>query len=307
MSIQRTLKDFITVEGIGVHSGAPARMTLKPAKANTGIQFIRTDLQGAPRVHAHYKNVVNTQMATTLAVGKVAISTVEHVLAALMGVGIDNALIEVSGPEIPIMDGSSAPFYEALCAAGTLNQLEPRPTLILKKRVELKLKEKWATVEPSDQFEIHESIEWDHPAIGYQEYHYIQGDTDFADLASARTFGFLKEVEALRAKGLARGGSFNNAVVLDDHLILNPGGLRFSDEFVRHKVLDAMGDFKLSGFELLAKFRLHRAGHDLHHQLLMAIFKDPNNYEILSEDRDSETVSDRQAALVGRLAQTYVG
>lgn len=283
IATQRTLQDFITVEGIGVHSGAPARMTLKPSRPGSGIHFIRTDLPGAPRISAHYSRVVNTQMATTLAEGTASVSTVEHVLAALMGVGIDNALIEVSGPEVPIMDGSSAPFFEALGAAGVLKQLERRPVIRLKRRMELKIQEKWAVIEPAERFEVHGSIEWDHPAIGHQEFHYVQGETDFALLASARTFGFLKEVEYLRSKGLARGGSFNNAVVLDDGGVLNPGGLRFSDEFVRHKILDALGDFKLAGCEILGKFRLHRAGHDVHHQILKQIFSDPNHYEVVGE------------------------
>ncbi len=301
--VQRTLKDLITVEGIGVHSGAPARLTLQPARPDSGICFVRTDLPGAPKILAHFSHVVNTQMATTLGVygplgpgsaGSATkpiatISTVEHCLAALMGSGIDNAIIDVSGPEVPIMDGSSLPFYEAIQTAGTLSQLKPRRVVTLNRKIQVKLQEKWAIAEPSENFEVFASIEWDHPSIGYQEYRYVHGVTDFGDLAPARTFGFLKEVEMLRARGLARGGSYNNAVVLDEHLVLNPGGLRFSDEFVRHKVLDALGDFKLAGVDFLASFRLHRAGHDVHWQLLKSIFADPTNYEIHGDHAERES------------------
>lgn len=282
-TLQKTLKDSVTLDGIGIHSGRPVRLKMKPARTNFGIQFVRTDLEGQPEVAAHYKNVINTQMATTLGRGQITIGTVEHVLAALQGMGIDNCLIEVSGPEVPIMDGSSGPFCEAIIRAGVLVQRQRRPILALRRKVEIKIAEKWAVAEPSSRLEIHGSIDWDHPSIGYQEFHYIEGKTDFADLAHARTFGFLHEVEALKRMGLARGGSLDNAVVLDQALVLNPDGLRFPDEFVRHKVLDALGDFKLAGIQMQAYFRLHRAGHDLHSQLLSAIFKNPDNFEIIDD------------------------
>lgn len=278
---QKTLKDSVTLEGVGIHSGKPARLTMRPARPGFGVRFVRTDLDGSPEIAAHYSNVIDTKMATTLGDGKVTISTVEHVLAALQGLGIDNCLIEVNGPEVPIMDGSSGPFCEAILRAGTQLQRQFRPILALRRKVEVKVGEKWAVAEPSARLEIHGSIEWDHPSIGYQEFHYTDGKTDFSELAHARTFGFLHEVEALKRMGLARGGSFENAVVLDHALVLNPEGLRFNDEFVRHKVLDALGDFKLAGIQIQAYFRLHRAGHDLHSQLLAAIFKDPDNYEII--------------------------
>jgi UDP-3-O-[3-hydroxymyristoyl] N-acetylglucosamine deacetylase len=260
---------------------------MRPARPNAGIRFVRADLDGAPEVAAHYKNVTNTQMATTLGRGKVSIGTVEHVLAALQGMGIDNCILEVDGPEVPIMDGSSGPFCEAIIQAGVLVQRQKRPVLALRRKVEIKIAEKWAVAEPSSRLEIHGSIEWDHPSIGYQEFHFIEGKTDFAELAHARTFGFVHEVEALKRMGLARGGSLENAVVLDQALVLNPDGLRFPDEFVRHKVLDALGDFKLAGIQIQAYFRLHRAGHDLHSQLISAIFKNPDNYEII-DDLSSE-------------------
>jgi UDP-3-O-[3-hydroxymyristoyl] N-acetylglucosamine deacetylase len=278
---QRTVRKEVSVSGIGVHTGKSAKLTIKPAISNYGVTFTRTDLEGRPSIAAHFKNIVNTQLATTLGRGVVTVSTVEHVLAALQGLGIDNASIEVDGPEIPIMDGSSAAFCEAIESVGIEQLSQPRAFLALRKKVEIKIGEKWAVAEPASRFEIHGSIDWDHPSIGYQEYHYQEGRTSFSELAHARTFGFLKDVEALRRMGLARGGSLENAVVLDHALVLNPEGLRFPDEFVKHKVLDALGDFKLAGISILAYIRLHRAGHDLHSQLLTEIFKNPDNYEII--------------------------
>ena len=281
MILQRTFKGKIILQGVGVHSGKVTQLTLRPAPPFHGIVFCRTDLDGAPRISAHFKNIVNTQMATTLGDAGATISTVEHLLAALQGLEIDNALIEVDGPEIPIMDGSAAVFCRAIEEVGIESQLQPRPYLLLKKKVEVKVAEKWAVAEPSHRFEIFGSIEWDHPSIGYQEYHYIEGRTGFHELANARTFGFLREVEALRKMGLGRGGSLENAVILDHALVLNPDGLRCPDEFVKHKVLDALGDLKLAGYSIQAYVRLHRAGHDLHRMLLTEIFKDASNYEIV--------------------------
>lgn len=281
MNFQRTVKRAVSVAGVGLHSGKDAHLAIRPARPNTGIVFVRTDLLDAPQVSAHVKNVISTQLATTLGLGKVRIATVEHVLAALAGLGVDNAIVEVDGPEVPIMDGSSAPFCEAIEAAGIEAQAQHRPFLALRRRVELKVAEKWAVAEPSSKFEIYASIDWDHPSIGYQEFHYEAGRTPFSELAKARTFGFLRDVEAMKRMGLARGGSLDNAVVLDDALVLNPGGLRSADEFVRHKVLDAIGDFKLAGIPIQGYFRIHRAGHELHTQLLQEIFRDPDNFEII--------------------------
>lgn len=294
MNFQRTLRRPVTITGIGVHSGKRASLVIRPAIPNRGVVFIRTDLEDSPEIPALAKNVVNTQMATVIGIGKVTVSTVEHVMAALQGLGIDNAVIEVDGPEVPILDGSSAPFCIAIEEAGIQRQLLSRAVLVLKKKVEVKVAEKWAVAEPSSKLEIHGSIEWDHPSIGYQEYRYIEGQTPFSELASARTFGFLRDVEALKKMGLCRGGSLENAVVLDEASVLNTEGLRSPDEFVRHKVLDALGDFKLSGFTLQMKVRLHRAGHDIHRQLLAEIFKDPANYEIIEttvEEKSSRRIS----------------
>jgi len=285
---QKTLKRDIIIEGIGLHSGESSRVRLSPGEPNSGIQFVRADLEGAILIPGVVSSVVHTKLATTLGSSATpnagTISTVEHLLAALQGFGIDNALVEVFGPEVPIMDGSAAPFCRAILEAGVLYQDAPRKVLKIRSRVEVKVGEKWAVAQPSAGFEIQASIDWDHPSIGFQEFHYCDGITDFATIASARTFGFARDVEALKKMGLARGGSLENAVVLDDHLILNPEGLRYPDEFVRHKVLDALGDFKLAGFAMQGCFKLHRSGHDLHRELLAAILSNPKNFEISKEN-----------------------
>ncbi len=298
MNLQRTLKSEVSQIGVGIHSGRLTRMTLKPAPPNHGVVFVRTDIEGHPEILAHFDHVISTQLATTLGNGKAIISTVEHVLAALHCAGVDNVRIEVDGPEVPIMDGSSGPFYESILAAGVESQLQTRAFLLLKKKVELKLGEKWAVAEPASHLEIRGSIEWDHPSIGYQEFHYREGLTANEDLLWARTFGFVWDVDGLKKKGLAQGASLDNAVALDHALVLNPGGLRCPDEFVKHKVLDALGDFKLAGVQVKAHFRLHRAGHDLHYLLLKEIFKDASNYEMIEQIDRSDVVLEPCHALV---------
>jgi len=298
MNFQRTIKKAVTLKGIGLHLGKEAAVTLRPAGVNQGILFQRLDLTASLPIEANFRNVVNTQMATTLGKAQVTVSTIEHLMAALHGFGIDNLLVEVSGPEVPILDGSSAPFCTALKAAGIQTQPAPRTALAIKRRVEVKLAEKWAVVEPSSRLEVHASIDWDHPSIGFQEFHYVEGKTSFEEIAAARTFGFLRDVEALKKMGLILGGSLENAVVLDSALVLNPEGLRYPDEFVRHKALDALGDFKLAGIQVNGSFKLHRAGHDLHRSILAEVFKDPANYEII----ETSTETDSEAAVASKLA-----
>jgi UDP-3-O-[3-hydroxymyristoyl] N-acetylglucosamine deacetylase len=290
MTFQKTLKASVEMTGIGLHSGSAAHLVLRPGRPNTGIRFVRTDIDSEFEVAAHYQNITTTQLATTLGRGKVTISTVEHLLAAAAGLGIDNLRVEVDGPEIPIMDGSSAPFVDSILRAGLLVQDTPRSIVRIRERVEVRVQEKWAVVEPAPRMEVHSSIEWDHPSIGYQEFRYIDGVTPVSDFSHARTFGFLKDVDALKRMGLARGGSMENAVVLDHALVLNPGGLRYPNEFARHKVLDALGDFKLAGIPIHGAFKLHRSGHDLHRAILAEIFSNPNHYEVLdfSEQMDQD-------------------
>jgi len=305
MSYQATLKNAVKMTGIGLHSGKPVQLVLKPGRPGQGIRFFRSDLPGSAPIPAFYKNVINTQLATTLGRGEFTVSTVEHLMAALYGARIDNLDIDVDAPEIPIMDGSAAPFYEIIRETGIEIQLVKKPILVLRRKVEVRAGDKFAIAEPAARLEIHGSIQWEHPAIGYQEYHYIQGKTLFSELCAARTFGFLNDVEALKRMGLARGGSLENAIVLDHAAVLNPEGLRYFDEFVKHKVLDALGDFKLAGIELHAYFRLHRAGHDLHSQILSEIFSNPDHFEIIDDvqqDVPASLARPRPTVMVGSLA-----
>jgi UDP-3-O-[3-hydroxymyristoyl] N-acetylglucosamine deacetylase len=264
-------------------------------------------LEDCPEIPATYENVVSTQLATTLGSGKATVSTVEHMLAAFHGMGVDNAIVEVDGPEVPIVDGSAVPFCEKILEVGVEAQLRAKSYLALRRRIEFNIGEKWAIAEPCSRFEITASIKWNHPSIGYQEFHYVEGKTKFVEVAGARTFGFLKDVEALRKIGLARGGSLDNAIVLDGHQVLNADGLRFEDEFVRHKLLDAIGDMKLARYPILGHIRLHRAGHDLHQQLLAEIFKDSANYEIIDvASRRHRQIPHQAVALAqAKLAATY--
>ena len=306
MGLQKTIQKAVTVNGVGLHSGVHASITLKPAAPNTGIVFVRSDIKNSPTIEALFRNVVKTQLATTIGKKGVTVSTVEHVMAAIQGFRIDNLVCEVSGPEVPIMDGSAITFVNAIESVGIESQVASQKVLVIKKKVEVKLAEKWAVALPSDTFSVQGSIDWDHPSIGFQEFTYVEGETDFKTLANARTFGFLRDVEALKKMGLARGGSLENAVVLDDALVLNPDGLRYPDEFARHKVLDALGDFKLAGISILGAIRVHRAGHDLHKLLLQEIFKYEENYEIVDSSTLQETSKSRKkTSLKPALARGY--
>ncbi len=286
MGFQRTIQQEITLSGVGLHTGKIITTRILPAPPNHGVVFERTDLESSPKIPAHPEFVVSTLLATTLGNGPATVSTVEHLLAALQGTGVHNLLIQVDGPELPILDGSAAPFCAELKNAGLQTQIFPQTTILITRKVEVKQEDRWAIAEPSSGFELQTSIEWNHPSIGYQEFRYIEGETFFEEeIAPARTFGFLRDVELLRARGLILGGSLENAVVLNDSNVLNPEGLRFGDEFVRHKVLDALGDFKIAGVSIQGSITLHRSGHDLHSELLRTIFENPLNYEVIGHPR----------------------
>ena len=287
MRRQKTLAREVQFSGIGLHSGAALECVIAPAPVDHGIVFRRVDLEPAVELSAQHHWVVDTQLATTLGRGSVTVSTVEHILSALSGAGVTNAVVRVNGSEIPVMDGSASAFHAGLLEVGIVEQAAPQAFWVIQKKLELQIGEKWVTVEPADHFSIHGSIEWDHPCIGYQEMTYEAGVTPYEELCAARTFGFLHEVSALQSRGLARGGSLENAVVLDRALVLNPEGLRYRDEFIRHKLLDAIGDLALAGLPILGHFRLHRAGHDLHHQLLQMIFSQPNAVHRMPELRST--------------------
>lgn len=282
MRYQRTLKQGFSLSGIGLHTGKRVTLTLKPARANTGVQFVRTDLDQAVEIPANVNHVHSTTLATTLSAHGVRISTVEHLMSALWAMGVDNVLCALDGEEVPILDGSAAPFAQAIRKAGIKNLRSARKYLVPTDTIELREGNKWAILRPSREFRIRYSIDFPHPLIGAQEFDF-NSSTDFLkEIAPCRTFGFLKDVERMQAMGLALGGSLSNAVVLDDVRALNPEGLRFENEFVRHKVLDAIGDLSLVGHPILGEVELHRAGHDLQTRLVHELLKRPGAFQIIS-------------------------
>ena len=286
---QKTIKVLVKTVGVGVHSGTKVELVLRPAAIDTGIIFTRTDLTPPVVFHALALNVGDTRMASTLISEGAKVSTVEHLLSACAGLGIDNLYIDVSAEEIPIMDGSASSFVYLLQQAGMQEQQAEKKFIKILKAVEIRegigKAEKWARLEPFDGFKLHFFIEFNHPAVDGTTQ---TAEVDFAkisyvkDVARARTFGFMQDVEMLRGIGLARGGSMENAIVMDEYRILNADGLRFDDEFVRHKILDAIGDLYLIGHPLLASYTAHKSGHGLNNQLLRALLAQPDSYEIVT-------------------------
>lgn len=281
---QHTLRNSFTVTGVGVHSGAPATMTVRAAPAYTGILFVRTDVQDKNNViPARWNNVVDTKLCTVLGnKASVTVSTVEHLLSAFAALGVDNAVVEIDGPEIPIMDGSAVRFVQAIDRAGLTRQAEHRRVLRVKKTVSYQEGDKEVFLSPAESQYFGFEISFDNPLIGRQKMtHQLKEDAYRADISSARTFGFLHEVEALRKMGLARGGSLDNAIVVDGDKVLNPDGLRFKNEFVRHKILDAIGDIYLIGLQLVGHYHGVKAGHAMNNKILHVLFSQPDAYEIV--------------------------
>jgi UDP-3-O-[3-hydroxymyristoyl] N-acetylglucosamine deacetylase len=300
---QRTLRRVIQCQGTGLHSGAPVTLTLRPAPANHGIVFVRTDAPEPVVIPAQSQYVVDTSLATTLGKGSMRIGTVEHLLAALSGLGIDNARLELDGPEVPIMDGSAAPFAYLIRTAGIRVQDEPKSFLVVKKAVAVQDGDKEATLSPANTFKIDCTIDFRHPLISDQSFQMSFSDRAFTrEISRARTFGFLRDVEMLKTMGLAKGGSLENAIVIDEFSILNPDGLRFPDEFVRHKVLDAMGDVSLFGRPVIGHLRVMKSGHALNHRLVQKVLSDPSNYVIVrARKREVERLDLRLPDLTGAL------
>lgn len=279
---QRTLKQPFSSVGIGLHSGRKVRLTLKPAPADTGLVFVRTDLNPPVAIKAEPQRVNDTRMATTLDQGGVRIATIEHLMSALSGLGIDNCFIEVDAPEIPIMDGSGATFLLLIRAAGIEEQNAARKFVRIKKPVELRVDDKWASLEPYEGYKLSFAIAFGHPAIDETE-QFVEVDFNkqsyASDVSHARTFGFVNDLEALWNLGLAQGGTMDNAIVLDDFHVLNPDGLRSPDEFAKHKLLDAMGDLYVLGHPLVAHYRAFKSGHEINNKLLRAVLADPDCWE----------------------------
>jgi len=285
---QRTLKTAIRATGVGLHTGRKVFMTLRPAAENTGVIFRRVDLDPPVDVPADANIVGETMLGTTLIKGKVKVATVEHLLSALSGLGIDNLYVDLSAPEVPIMDGSAAPFVFLLQSAGIAEQNAPKKFIRIRKKVRVEDDDKWAEFSPYDGFRINFSIDFEHPVF---KTHLQTSSVDFSttsflrEVSRARTFGFLRDIEALRANRLALGGNIDNAIVLDDFRVLNEDGLRYEDEFVRHKILDAIGDLYLAGYSLLGEFTGHKSGHDLNNKLVRKLLADQDAWEeVVFED-----------------------
>ncbi len=288
---QRTLKNAIRATGVGLHTGEKIYLTLLPAAVDTGIVFRRVDLDPVVEIQAKAENVGDTTLSTTLIKGDVRVSTVEHLLSAMAGMGIDNAIVEVSAAEVPIMDGSAGPFVFLIQSAGIEEQAAPKKFIRIKRPVVVEDGDKVASFLPFDGFKVSFSIDFDHPVFKDRT---LEAEVDFSstsfvkEVSRARTFGFMHEIEYLRSKGLAKGGSVDNAIVVDEYRILNEDGLRYEDEFVKHKILDAIGDLYLLGNSLIGEFKAHKSGHALNNKSLRELIAQEDAWEVVTFDDESK-------------------
>jgi UDP-3-O-[3-hydroxymyristoyl] N-acetylglucosamine deacetylase len=299
---QRTLKNVIKATGVGIHTGEKVLMTLRPAAPNTGIIFRRVDLDPIPEIKATATNVGDTSMNTTLVRDNVRVSTVEHLLSAMAGLGIDNAYIDLSASEVPIMDGSAGPFVFLIQSAGIEEQSAAKRFIRILKPVEIRRGDKWARFEPHEGFSVSFKIDFNHPVFSS---HTSFASIDFSttsylkEISRARTFGFMRDLEMLRERNLVLGGSMDNAIVLDDYRVLNEDGLRYEDEFVKHKVLDAIGDLYLLGHSLIGAYSGFKSGHELNNLLLREMLAHPDTWEeVVFEDAETAPISYAQPVQV---------
>ena len=286
---QRTLKNVIRATGVGLHTGEKVYLTLRPAEPDTGVIFRRVDLNEPVEIKAIAENVGATVLSTTLEKDGVTVSTVEHLLSAMAGLGIDNVYVDVSASEVPIMDGSSGPFVFLIQSAGIVEQDAPKRFIRVKKSILVEEDDKWARFDPYDGFKVSFAIEFDHPAFKSAP---CTAEIDFSstsfvkEVSRARTFGFMSEIEALRKKNLVLGGSIDNAIVVDEYRVINEDGLRYEDEFVKHKILDAIGDLYLLGHSSMGAFSGYRSGHSLNNKLLKALLEDKDAWEEVTFEDD---------------------
>lgn len=277
---QRTIAQSTSCTGIGMHSGKEVHLTIHPASTNHGIKFVRTDLPECPSISAHLNMVVDTSLATVIGYDGFIVSTIEHLMACFAGLSIDNALVELDTYEVPIMDGSAGPFTDLIMAAGIKEQIGSRYYFMINKPIELEENGKSVAVYPSSEFRITCSIEYDHPFIQKQSCSVYVSERVFeSEICRARTYGFIHEIDYLKRYGFARGGSLDNAVVIDKDKVLNSEGLRYQDEFVRHKILDCIGDFSLLGMPILGHIVLHKSGHTFNHAFLKKFFEQRDAWE----------------------------
>ena len=288
---QRTLKNVIRATGVGLHTGEKVYLTLRPAPSDTGIIFRRIDLSEPVDIRACPENVSDTRLSTTLEYNGARVSTVEHLMSAFAGLGIDNAYVDLTAAEVPIMDGSAGPFVFLVQSAGIAEQSAPKRFMRIKKKIRLEEGDKWACFEPFEGFKVSFAIEFNHPTFrnSTQNASVDFSTTSFVrEVSRARTFGFMGDLEALRAAGLARGGGLDNAIVLDEYRILNDDGLRYEDEFVKHKVLDAIGDLYLLGHPLIGAFSAHKSGHSLNNRLLRELVINQEAWELITYNENDE-------------------
>ncbi len=285
---QRTLAGNVSLAGVGVHSGKTTRLTIKPAQENHGIKFRRVDKPGTQDIPALFKLVVDTSLATVLGTSDgTIVSTIEHLMACFAGLGIDNALVEMDEYEMPIMDGSARVFTQAINAVGIKEQSLPKHVIIIKTPLEVIQGEKFVRILPEPCFKISCTIDFDHPLIGCQELEFDQEKNDFeTEISGARTFGFIKDIEMLKRFSLGKGGSLDNAIIIDDDKILNEDGLRWPNEFVRHKILDSLGDFSLLGMPIQGHIITHKSGHTLNHMFIKKVLDEKGAWETGPAKRD---------------------
>ena len=288
---QRTLKSVVRATGVGLHSGAKVTITLRPAPANSGIVFSRSDIPGSAQTRASAEAVVETRLSTCIGVGLARIATIEHLMSAFAGLGIDNAYVDVGGPEVPIMDGSAGPFVYLIQSAGIEEQKAAKRFVRVERTVEVRDADKWARLEPYHGFRIGFTIEYRHPVFdsGGQSVSVDFAQTSYVrEVSRARTYGFTQDVEAMREQGLALGGSLGNAIVMDENRVLNSDGLRYEDEFVKHKILDAIGDLYLLGHPLIGAYQGHKSGHALNNALLRKLCAETAAFQVVTFDRSEE-------------------
>ena len=288
---QRTLKSVVRATGVGLHSGAKVAIILRPAAVNSGIVFSRADIAGSVQTRASAEAVVETRLSTCIGVGAARIATIEHLMSAFAGLGIDNAYVDVGGPEVPIMDGSAGPFVYLIQSAGIEEQKAAKRFVRIERAVEVRDGDKWARLDPYHGFRIGFTIEYRHPVFdsGSQSVSVDFAHTSYVrEVSRARTYGFTQDVEAMREQGLGLGGSLGNAIVMDENRVLNSDGLRYEDEFVKHKILDAIGDLYLLGHPLIGAYQGHKSGHAINNALLRKLCAEASAYQLVSFDRNEE-------------------
>lgn len=287
---QRTLKTLVRTTGVGLHTGCKVEMTLRPARAGTGIVFRRLDVEPPVELRVSPELVTDTRLCTAIERDGVKIATVEHLMSALAGLGVDNVHVDLTGPEVPILDGSAAPFVFLIQSAGLEEQAAPRRHILVKRTVRVEEGDKWAQFSPHEGYRLSFRIDFEHPVLqrSGQEITIDLAEQSYVkEVSRARTFGFMRDVEQLRSTGLARGGTLDNAVVMDEYRVLNEGGLRYADEFVKHKVLDAVGDLYMTGHPVIGAFIAYKSGHSLNNRLLRALLADATAWEWVSYSDDA--------------------